>query len=76
MNNHQKSVIKLLLYYDIFDHMLSLMSKHGHIDLEVKAKGDIEVDFHHTVEDVGIVLGDALNKALGDRTGIVIAKIE
>lgn len=53
-----------------FDHMLSLFSAHGFFDLTVKAKGDIEVDFHHTVEDVGLVLGDALNKALGDRKGI------
>lgn len=53
-----------------FDHMLSLFSAHGFFDLLIKAKGDIEVDFHHTVEDVGLVLGDALNKALGDRKGI------
>ncbi len=53
-----------------FNHMLSLFSAHGFFDLSIKAKGDIEVDFHHTVEDVGLVLGDALNKALGDRKGI------
>jgi imidazoleglycerol-phosphate dehydratase len=53
-----------------FDHMLSLFSAHGFFDLFIAAKGDIEVDSHHTVEDVGIVLGDALNDALGDRKGI------
>jgi imidazoleglycerol-phosphate dehydratase len=52
------------------DHMLSLMAKHGLMDLKVKATGDTEVDFHHTVEDVGIVLGEALKKALGDMKGI------
>ncbi len=54
-----------------FDHMLTLFSKHSLIDLQIKAKGDIEVDYHHTVEDVGLVLGAALNEALGDRRGIV-----
>lgn len=54
-----------------FDHMLTLFSKHSLIDLQIKAKGDIEVDYHHTVEDVGLVLGAALNEALGDRHGIV-----
>ena len=53
-----------------FDHMLTLFSAHGFIDLVLSAEGDLEVDFHHTVEDVGIVLGDALNNALGDRKGI------
>ncbi len=52
------------------DHMLSLMSKHGHLDLDVQAKGDIEVDYHHLMEDVGIVLGDAINKALGKKLQI------
>jgi len=53
-----------------FDHMLTLFAVHGFLDLSVKAAGDIEVDFHHTVEDVGIVLGDTLDQALGDRIGI------
>ncbi len=52
------------------DHMLSLMSKHGLFDLKIKAKGDIEVDDHHTVEDTGIVLGKAFREALGDMRGI------
>ena len=54
-----------------FNHMLELFKKHALVDLTVKAKGDIDVDYHHTVEDVGLVLGQALNKALGDRKGIV-----
>lgn len=53
-----------------FDHMLNLLARHGLFDLEVKAKGDLEVDFHHTVEDVGIVLGQALTAALGKKEGI------
>jgi imidazoleglycerol-phosphate dehydratase len=53
-----------------FDHMLDLLARHGLFDLEVTAKGDLHVDSHHTVEDVGIVLGQALEKALGDKRGI------
>ena len=53
-----------------FDHMLTLFAVHGFFDLGVKAKGDLEVDYHHTVEDVGLVLGDALDQALGSRKGI------
>ncbi len=52
------------------DHMLTLLAVHGRFDLSVKARGDIEVDDHHTVEDVGIVLGQALSSALGQRRGI------
>jgi imidazoleglycerol-phosphate dehydratase len=52
------------------DHMLELFSKHGAFDLTIEAKGDLDVDQHHTVEDVGIVLGDLFSKALGDRRGI------
>ena len=54
-----------------FDHMLELFKKHALIDLSIKAKGDIEVDYHHTVEDTGLVLGKALDGALGGRKGIV-----
>lgn len=54
-----------------FSHMLQAWSKHGLLDLAVEATGDVEVDIHHTVEDVGIVLGQALREALGDRKGIV-----
>ena len=53
-----------------FDHMLTLFSKHSKIDLDVTCKGDTNVDYHHTVEDVGIVLGKALLEALGDKKGI------
>jgi imidazoleglycerol-phosphate dehydratase len=53
-----------------FDHMLTLFAKHGLFDLEVKARGDVAVDYHHTVEDVGIVLGEAFKTALGDKVGL------
>jgi len=53
-----------------FDHMLTLFARHGLFDLKLKAVGDIEVDYHHTVEDTGIVLGQALKKALGEKRGI------
>lgn len=53
-----------------FDHMLTLFSKHSKIDLDITCKGDINVDYHHTVEDIGIVLGKALLEALGDKKGI------
>jgi imidazoleglycerol-phosphate dehydratase len=53
-----------------FDHMLELFAKHGGFDLELKAKGDLDVDQHHTVEDVGIVLGQLFAQALGDKKGI------
>ncbi|MDP2798527.1 MAG: imidazoleglycerol-phosphate dehydratase HisB [Deltaproteobacteria bacterium] len=52
------------------DHMLTLFAAHGFFDLVLRARGDIEVDFHHTVEDIGICLGDALREALGERQGI------
>ncbi len=53
-----------------FDHMLGQIARHGLVDLTVKGKGDLEVDGHHTVEDIGILLGKTLGKALGDRAGI------
>ncbi len=52
------------------DHMLSQLSRHGYFDLRLNAKGDIQIDYHHTVEDTGIVLGEAFAKALGDKKGI------
>ena len=54
-----------------FDHMLELLKKHALIDLTVRANGDLKVDYHHTVEDVGLVFGKALDQALGDRVGLV-----
>ena len=53
-----------------FDHMLTLFSVHGFFDLTLQAKGDLEVDFHHSVEDVGLVLGQAVAEAIGERKGI------
>jgi imidazoleglycerol-phosphate dehydratase len=53
-----------------FDHMLTLLSRHSMIDLKIQATGDTDVDYHHTVEDVGIVLGAAIKEALGDKAGI------
>jgi imidazoleglycerol-phosphate dehydratase len=56
-----------------FDHMLELVARHGALDLEVDARGDLDVDQHHTVEDVGIALGQAVQKALGSKLGILRA---
>lgn len=53
-----------------FDHMLNLTCKHGLLDLDIQAKGDLEVDSHHTIEDIGIVLGKCIEKAIGDKKGI------
>jgi imidazoleglycerol-phosphate dehydratase len=54
----------------VLDHMLELLTRHGFFDLTVQAKGDLEVDYHHTVEDVGLVLGQAIRDALGEKAGI------
>ena len=54
-----------------FEHMLTQIARHGMIDIDIKAAGDLEVDAHHTVEDVGIVLGQAFTQAVGDKTGVV-----
>ena len=56
-----------------FDHMLELVSRHAAIDLEITARGDLDVDQHHTVEDVGLVLGEAVRRALGSKRGILRA---
>jgi imidazoleglycerol-phosphate dehydratase len=56
-----------------FDHMLELFTRHGAFDLDLQCKGDLDVDQHHTVEDVGIALGEAFDKALGDKRGILRA---
>ncbi len=78
----RETLIEIELFFDgkgnvsietgapFFDHMLTLFATHGFFDLKIKAKGDIQVDFHHTVEDVGITLGKAIKDALGDMKGI------
>ncbi|MCI1943796.1 imidazoleglycerol-phosphate dehydratase HisB [Clostridium luticellarii] len=53
-----------------FNHMLSMVAKHGMVDLDVQAKGDLDVDFHHTVEDTGIVMGKCIKNALGDKKNV------
>ncbi len=62
---------KLATGLPFFDHMLHQIARHGLIDLSIDAKGDLEIDAHHTVEDVGITLGQAFSQALGEKTGIV-----
>ena len=63
--------VKISTGVGFFDHMLTAFAVHGGFGLTVECKGDIEVDCHHTVEDVGIVLGAAFSQALGDKTGLV-----
>jgi len=70
LNLDGKGASKVNSGIPFFDHMLTLFARHGLFDLALEAKGDIEVDFHHTVEDAGITLGQALTKALGDKKGI------
>jgi imidazoleglycerol-phosphate dehydratase len=65
-----KGKAKICTSVPFLDHMLDLFSRHGLFDIEVEAKGDIDIDFHHTVEDIGIVLGQAFSEALGDKKGI------
>jgi len=61
---------KICTSVPFLDHMLDLFARHGLFDLEIEACGDIDIDFHHTVEDIGIVLGQAIKEALGDKKGI------
>lgn len=68
LDGHGKSEISTGIPF--FDHMLSLMAMHGLFDMSLRATGDLEVDFHHTVEDIGIALGEAVRRALGDASGI------
>jgi imidazoleglycerol-phosphate dehydratase (EC 4.2.1.19) len=63
-------VSKLSTGVGFFDHMLDQIARHGLIDLDIQAKGDLHIDAHHTVEDVGITLGQALARAIGDKKGI------
>jgi len=65
-----KGDAKICTSVPFLDHMLNLFARHGLFDLEVEACGDIDIDFHHTVEDIGIVLGEAFKQALGDKKGI------
>lgn len=71
LDGHGKSRISTGIRF--FDHMLDLVARHGAFDLTISAKGDLEVDQHHTVEDVGIALGEAVQKALGSKKGILRA---
>lgn len=70
INLDGKGTYKVNTSIPFVDHMLNLMSKHGHLDLIVDAKGDIDVDYHHLIEDLGIVLGSAIKDALGNKEGI------
>ncbi|KRM00575.1 imidazoleglycerol-phosphate dehydratase HisB [Liquorilactobacillus satsumensis] len=70
LNLDQQTGINIKTGVGFFDHMLTLFAKHGRFGLEVVAKGDLEVDPHHTVEDTGIVLGECFKKALGDKKQI------
>lgn len=70
LNLDGKGVNNIKTSIPFFDHMLTLMSRHGLMDLKLRAKGDVDVDYHHTVEDVGIALGKAIKDALGDMKGI------
>lgn len=70
LNIDGKGKSKIATGVKFLDHMLELFSKHGLFDLSLKAKGDLEIDQHHTIEDIGIALGQAFDKALGKRGGI------
>jgi imidazoleglycerol-phosphate dehydratase len=70
LNLDGTGIVNLSTGVGFFDHMLELLARHGCLDLTVQAKGDLHVDAHHTVEDVGICLGQAIRNALGDKEGI------
>jgi len=70
LNMDGKGEAKICTSVPFLDHMLDLFARHGLFDLTVEAKGDIDIDFHHTVEDIGIVLGQAFKQALGDKKGV------
>jgi imidazoleglycerol-phosphate dehydratase len=70
LNLDGRGKAKICTSVPFLDHMLDLFTRHGLFDMEVEAKGDIDIDFHHTVEDIGIVLGQAFREALGDKKGI------
>ena len=70
LNIYGSGKFKINTSIPFLDHMLELFAKHGMFDLEIEAKGDLQVDCHHTIEDIGIVLGEAIAQALGDKAGI------
>lgn len=70
LNLDGKGNAKISTGIPFFNHMLEQIAKHGRIDLKISAKGDLQIDEHHTIEDVGITLGEAFTKALGDKKGI------
>lgn len=70
VNIDGEGVAKINTGIGFFDHMLELFAKHSLMDIEIVAKGDTHIDSHHTIEDVGIALGQAISKALGDKSGI------
>jgi imidazoleglycerol-phosphate dehydratase len=70
LNLDGKGVAKLATGLPFLEHMLDQVARHGMLDLEIEAKGDLHIDAHHTVEDIGITLGQAFVKALGDKAGI------
>ena len=70
LNLDGSGVVSINTGISFFDHMLEQIGRHGSFDLSINAKGDLDVDTHHTIEDVGIVLGEALSEALGDKAGI------
>lgn len=67
INLDGKGDYKINTSIPFIDHMLSLMAKHGHFDIDIEATGDIEVDYHHLIEDIGIVLGEAIKRSLGEK---------
>ncbi len=73
LNLDGKGKSKITTGIRFFDHMLEQIARHGALDIELSARGDLDVDQHHTVEDVGIALGDAVKKALGSKRGILRA---
>lgn len=70
INLDGKGVHQIATGIGFFNHMLELFSRHSGIDIDLEARGDLDVDMHHTVEDVGIILGEAIREALGDKKGI------
>jgi imidazoleglycerol-phosphate dehydratase len=70
LNLDGKGTAKLVTGIPFLEHMLDQVARHGMVDLDIEAKGDLHIDAHHTVEDIGITLGQAFNKAIGDKSGI------